>query len=280
MYKYFLNTAVICFLIFSACTEKNQSTKKIPTPGQNTFPQIFVVKTNLKQTNNPWTFPQINKLTEGLQVHAEEIVVNSLEEATEQFNVLNARPVDVLILEPGLVQEAWLKSSLPRETRRMILVFQPLNSKLWKDDNRVKILTVDTKAVLRFAKSFCLHEWSFGKGKKGCQFIATDEFKKAYGKELSLIENKDSEFLLSIGESRDRTFDDKPVHMSVFPNWPELLRRVLRDRSAQRLSAEYAFDISSSFLELRYGMGLLEGSKQRQEAETFMKLWSLSELRR
>lgn len=244
-----------------ACSPKGAEKASVPKPGLDHLLQIYMLADAAEA--GPW-FPASD--SEGFSstlVRIERVSVASDAEAERTLRDWNARPIDVLILGPGLPLASWRKLRMPRSAKRLTLALS---------DEAVEGATSvhpDRMRLRNFLRGVCSQR--IGLNHFGCESDSKLE--------VSLLDAlpkppvKTQRLLVRFGSPRNNPL---PAALEVRFRWPELLNALIQKNSKQELGAEFLVDPFSGFLDLKLGAQLPKPAAE--QLERLRQDWLLSEL--
>ena len=122
----------------------------VPPPGRKQILQVYILQDAAHPLRDYWGFPPNEALASGLGARVESTVASDAPAAAESLRVWSARPVDMLVLGPGLPAQAWAATKLAKiEGRKVVLVGAA------SADPEVTSLTLDEGGIRRFVTGFC-----------------------------------------------------------------------------------------------------------------------------
>lgn len=234
--------------------EKNESAL-LPRPSEKQLLQLYVIKGPQKSSGpNSLELPDENFFRDSIPMRIQRIQVASLEEAQEKLRVLNARPVDLLFLEPGFPQDAWKQTRMPKVEGRLVVAWQSAEQRAdWLN------IEVDWSGVLSFLRSLPLL-------KKGCE-ISPSGFATAFQK----LCPQSGPQRIDFGTSED-------AFLKVSLRWKEFMPELIAlKKQGSAVGSHLVIDTRSN------RMGVQPGDAMRASAdrEVFIrqyKEWSLKSL--
>lgn len=113
-----------CLILLVACSERPQTqVSSVPKPGTQQRLQMAVLSDARESLVGLWGFPAREPLGALLEARVEWESVSDESHAEEFLRGWNGKPMDLLILGPGIPQKVWTRLHLPKvQGRRVLLV--------------------------------------------------------------------------------------------------------------------------------------------------------------
>ena len=251
-----------CALIFSSLAILScspQSEVKAPSAAK-VVPQIYYL---FEKPTHWWAFPS-RSLQDSLGVRVVEAKAETEESAKKLLQTWNARPVDLLVLGPGLPQRSFESLKLPSNPKRKVLFLEP--KKLPSAQNTLS-LQVDAAELSRFLKQLCKRTC-----KKGCQlFGETSLLKKS--------EIKPSLNDCSVGLGLSKVSSEySQMWLNLDLPWEALIREVLQSADTKGSNKETQLLLRISEARILAQLGAAAPALQRPLLDQFIKTYTLENL--
>lgn len=245
--------------LLGACSNSN-SKGNIEKTAFKTLPQIYLLWDQNLDAEEAWLRPREGQIEVGFPTRVERQHVKDLPAAKNILQEWNARPIDLLVLGPGLPQRAYEALSLSRNPARGIIYWNsPASQGLVP---QVTYLSFDWTALAPFFIELCGKKLARG---RGCNFYPP-EFQKKW---------KIPAGPLRVTLANALSTQDLGDALAVRLLWPELFLDLYRLRAKGQ--GHLRIDFRSGYFEFPRQFFDAQ-TEDRKFYEESLKNWSLKSL--
>jgi len=249
-------TLLFSLVFLLACTEQKKA--QLPGTADKHLPQIYFL---FDASSSP--LERLEEVPDGaieadFAARVEQGRVKNIDEAKEKLQQWNGRPVDLLVLGPGLPEKAFGELKLSKNAKQL------LHWGLKEAPKEGTAVYVDWKSVGPFLKMYCARAFSKS---KGCH-LGPEELEK------DLLVSRGQNLVLFGSQSAAVQAIDA-LRISI--RWPDLFRYLLREGEAGLVPKVLKLDFKSGFLYFS-AAPFPQGSEDRKDFDALLKSWSLENL--
>lgn len=254
---------LLAFFVMLLCLiscEQSSPSLNAPRPGRNQKPQIYYLKERSQAST--WWEPDPVMLQELLGARFDLKIVASKAETQDWLQKWNARPIDILILGPGLPQESWATLKLPINQHRIVLALGSSPASNWQN------VFPNENEVQKFISALCTKAFV----PAGCKLIFENQ---------TLVSKnylfKTGPNLISLGTRfLERTTEGAPLQLSIALRWDLFFEDLLKPDQKLYAQPTYHLGFGSAYLQTQASKAL--GNPPNETLNQFLENWNLKAL--